>query len=316
MFEKDMSNEEIKRYTEFMELLKEQNSEYIECLNSSSYKIGHFINSMKKVFFNPVLFWRKVKGFFSRKKVERKFPTFSSSCSTYNNSNFFNKNKIAVYSAIAGDYDKIYEPLFVPDNCDFYMVTDNELGKDSIWKKISMDDCLPPENNFNPSKKNRYCKMFPHKLPIISEYKYSIYIDGNIKVISDLTEYVNRLTKYGLAMHLHSSRLCVYDELSVCMLLGKETKNNLELQRKHLIACSFPEKYGMLECNVIVRENHNKIMQLLMSEWWDEYLNYAKRDQLSLPLVLFRHGIKIKEIGLLGENVFKNYSFRIHNHNG
>ena len=51
-----------------------------------------------------------------------------------------------------------------------------------------------------------------HPDVLFEDYNYSIYIDGNIKVIGDLTAYINLISKAGIAVHRHGKRDCVYEE--------------------------------------------------------------------------------------------------------
>jgi hypothetical protein len=55
------------------------------------------------------------------------------------NSNYFSEDRIAVYTAIFGPYDRLIEPVTVPDNVDFFIFTDQEVAEDSIWQKMDID---------------------------------------------------------------------------------------------------------------------------------------------------------------------------------
>ena len=41
--------------------------------------------------------------------------------------------KIAIYMAIFGGYDFLYEPKYVSDNCDYIVFTDSDLGESDVW---------------------------------------------------------------------------------------------------------------------------------------------------------------------------------------
>jgi len=49
--------------------------------------------------------------------------------------NYFSSARIAIYTSIFGEIDTIHEPLTTPDNCDFFILTDQELASTSFWKK-------------------------------------------------------------------------------------------------------------------------------------------------------------------------------------
>ena len=72
-----------------------------------------------------------------------------------------------------------------------------------------------------------------------------------------------------------------------------------------------PHNYGLLQCNVIVREHHNEMCKKIMEEWWEEFLKHPQRDQISLPYVLYKNKIPTNKISILGNNVYNNPSFRV-----
>lgn len=227
--------------------------------------------------------------------------------------NYFSHERIAIYTSIFGKYDEINELDCVPDNCDFYIITDQNINEESCWKKIPInlkDYGLDGKSNII---KNRFFKMFPEK--VFSDYKFSIYVDGNIKIKTDLTEFIHNMNQYGIKMHKHYRRNCVYKEIEKCLEVGRDTSEGLRRHMEHLMNEGMPEEYGLLEAPVIVREHHNPICLKLMNEWWQEFLEYSKRDQISLPYVLWKNNIKIEEIALLGNDIFSNYAFQRVKHN-
>ena len=40
---------------------------------------------------------------------------------------------------VVGKYDSIYEPIVLMDNTDYFIITDLDIPKDSVWKKIAID---------------------------------------------------------------------------------------------------------------------------------------------------------------------------------
>ena len=201
----------------------------------------------------------------------------------------------------------------MPDNVDYWLISDQDIDlSGSTWKKYDFSMFSDELKNLNNAGKNRFFKMNPHI--VFPDYKYSLYIDGNIQIISDVTEYVYHLGESGIAMHMHSSRDCVYEEANAVLQAKKETRENIERHVKYLRETGFPEHYGLLECNVIMRNNSEKCKEV-MSDWWTEYQTRSKRDQLSFPYVLYKNNIPVEDVGTLGENVYQNPSFRIVTHN-
>lgn len=225
--------------------------------------------------------------------------------------NYFSNHKIAIYTGIYGAYDNICEPLFVPDNCDFIIFTDQQIDSNSAWKKRNVQDDL--FNKMNNLQKNRYVKMNPHK--ILEDYDYSVYIDGSVFAVADFTEFINRIGKYGFSMHMHSSRNCVYDELNAAKVYKKINNEMLNTYYKVFKDQKMPFEYGMLECGVIARKHKNQLCIDIMEQWWDYYCRYGGRDQLWLPLVLFKNKIVVQDVSQLGRDIYNNYAFRILQHN-
>lgn len=310
MYSKNCPDKEM--YSRFMSALEKENVEYMRLQNSEAYRYGRYIKRIKENIFHPKILVKKVRATQGASKIRKSYPRHDQYKIQDEPNNYFLDERIAIYTAIFGNYDSLLEPAWVPDNCDFFAITDQMVPSTSEWKTVDIDwKNLEIDGNI---KRNRYCKMFPHKLPKIREYRYSVYIDGNIKPVTDFTAFVNRLGEYGMGFHLHSSRECVYEEAKVCIYSGKDTKDNINSHTDYLRKHGFPEHYGMLECNLIVRDHDSEVMKRVMEMWWNEFCKRSKRDQLSLPYVLFKNGIKVESVGVLGNNIFQNKALRVVKH--
>ena len=299
-------------YNHFMLALEEENAEYIKLQSSEAYRYGRYIKRIKENFLHPAVLAKKIKATREANRIKRSYPRHEKKKVQKNENDYFLDDRIAIYTAIFGNYDSLLEPTWVPDNCDFYIVTDQPIPNESEWKLLDIDwKSIGINGNV---KRNRYCKMFPHKLPVIKDYKYSIYIDGNVKPVTDFSAFINRLDEDGMGFHLHSSRDCVYEEAKVCIYSGKDTKESINAHMEYLRKQGFPEHYGMLECNLIARSHENPVMKKVMEMWWNEFCARSKRDQLSLPYVLFKNGINVESVGVLGNNIFQNYALRVVKH--
>ena len=153
-----------------------------------------------------------------------------------------------------------------------------------------------------------------HPDVVFPSYPYSVYIDGNIRVISDLTPYIGLLGDCGIGFHYHNQRVCAYQELEAIQLAHKASAADANAYADYLRAQGFPERYGLLECNVIVRAHHNPVCRRVMEGWWAQYREHVKRDQVSLPFVLYQNDVKVDDVAVLGNDVYRNYSFRIVKH--
>lgn len=293
-----------------MEYIKTENTELKGLYSSKLYRAGkiiHIISELKSVSGRKAA-KRFFNNWYEQISLKRRYPQRLKPYVRNYTPDYFSDERIAIYTCIIGQYDCINEPGFIPNNCDFYIVTDQKIGNDSKWKKINIGNYSELITGLNNAEINRFFKMHPDVL--FPNYKYSIYLDGNIKPVSDLTEFVNLIGSTGIAAHKHSIRSDVFEEAEVLRFLKRDIPERIDRHIDYLKSTEMPRNYGLIECNVIAREHNNLTCKKLMSEWWNEFLNYSKRDQISFVHVLFMNKISVEEIGTLGDNVFDNPAIR------
>lgn len=308
----DNGNLNKSEYIARMQELKNKNQESKRIEMSKRYITTGILNELKKEKFPlGVLkkFFERINSLIRGKFVRFKYSKKIGEKEVVLKENYFSNKKFIVYTSVFGDYDIPQEPLVIPDNCEYIFVGTIELPNDTIWKKYDLQLIEDAIAKLDDAGKNRYCKMFPHIL--FPECDISIYVDGNIKIITDLTEMINVERPYGLAFHYHQLRNCVYNEAKACTLLKKADKTTIHKYIIRLKKEKFPSNYGLLECNVIVRDHDNSEMQEIMALWWKEYSSFVKRDQLSLPYILWKMKVEICHVALLGENVATNSALKI-----
>ena len=119
-----------------------------------------------------------------------------------------------IYTSVFGNYDNIVEQK-LPDGWD--------------WKYFSENNSLPLYTD-NTRNAKRF-KVLPHRY--LSEYDYSIFIDGNMTVNGDVNELVDKyLNDSNVAFFSHSDnsldgRNCIYDEANTIFELGEK---NMKIQ--------------------------------------------------------------------------------------
>ena len=162
------------------------------------------------------------------------------------------EGRIAVYTALIGDYDNVSEILYKEDRVDYFLFTNNPSLKSRTWRVI----------------------------PIQSDY-------GEI---SRLTCYLG--SGKAFAVSSHSVRKTVKEEIDECVKLGKVDGERAREQYERYLSEGFQEDQPLLECGVLVRRHKNQNLQLLMQHWFNEFRNGIRRDQLSLPPCISRLGYK------------------------
>lgn len=141
--------------------LCELNQEILDLRNSCEYqmgvKISKFLYAIKH-FQIKSLFIGMEHKMIARKlskghKANKDFLTFDNSIIT--------STRIAIYTCITGNYDRLIEPIYVPEDVDFFIVTDMEISPKSIWRKIDIN-LIEIVRDFDDTRKARYVKTHPH----------------------------------------------------------------------------------------------------------------------------------------------------------
>ncbi len=289
--------------TKEMQSLEQLSNEYHLILNSKEYRLGSKLlnikNKIKKGHFLSVL--KDINIHYQMRK-------YSKEChSIFNINNIPIKNKkIIIYTCIIGNYDKLNEPTYINENCEYVLITDNHKIKSEYWKIYRVPNEIIKRFQSNTTLINRFYKLNPHI--VFPNYDYSIYIDGCVKIISDISTLINSISnKTGIACHIHSSRDCIYDEYKVCKILKKGNTSALKKQLKRYQKLGFPKKYGMLECGILATDIKNDMAINILNLWWNEFKqSESLRDQISLPFILWNLNLDTKSIGTIGNNIYDN----------
>ena len=201
------------------------------------------------------------------------------------------KSDKVVYTVITGGYNNLFPLLYYDTGWDYVCFTDDE---NLIKSGHKFWQIRPLENTeLDKAKLSRLPKILAHKF--LTDYKYSLYIDGNIDIISNkLFKNVNQFVKSGvkLAITKHFKRDCIYDEIEACLNSGKESAQNVKKLLQIFKKEGFPTHLGLKENNIIFRQHNDEEIIKLMEQWWNLVENYSKRDQLSLMYVLWKNNYK------------------------
>lgn len=214
--------------------------------------------------------------------------------------------RIAIYTAIFGDKDELKEPLDFKSNneIDYYLITDNKKAKTYIYK------LLVKKAIYGDITKNaRFYKL--NGLEEFKEYDYVIWHDGNLRIkhvfIKELVSYV---ADSFLATFKHPDRKNFYQEAVACVKLNKDFSFKILWQSLIYYLKGLPSNFNpqLYETCILVKKMpmYNETFYDL---WWSQILKYSRRDQLSLPFVLFSMNTKISTIpGCRYENIFSDFS--------
>ncbi len=219
-------------------------------------------------------------------------------------------NKV-VYTSLVGNYDYLKDPDYVIKGWD-YICFSNNLQQENyqIWKIKPI-----PFKHRNKTRLSRFVKINPHL--VLSEYRYSLWIDSNIQIKNNLFE--NRINELIddetiISINPHPFRDCIYQEARICILGGLDIWKTIKKQVNFLKSNNFPKNYGLYENNIIFREHNNPKLIQLNENWWNLYLKYSKRDQLSLVYQLWKHNIKCAELMPKGISVRNHPGLKFSEH--
>lgn len=201
-------------------------------------------------------------------------------------------NRTVIYTCITEGYDDLLEPTCADPDIAYYCVSDRPVSPGSIWRHI------PIKRRFsNPAAANRYVKMHPHEY--FPDADVSIYVDGNIRIVASPAALAqDAMDHASIALYRHFSRNCIFDEAAECTAVGHDWLWRITAQMKRYRQDGYPAGKGLFEGNVIIRRHNQPDIIRLMNLWWGEYLGGVKRDQLSLPYLLWKTATPVCNLGV------------------
>lgn len=238
-----------------------------------------------------------------------------------------NNNKIAIVSAIYGNYDNLKEQNVNNANLvDWFCFTDNtEIKNNGYWKIINKPYHLinpTQDNNYKNNFNNistedkrtfnmmcaKYYKLQGHNIDILKKYNYIIWVDGSLFLRPDYVDNIIKLVKhnYNLVNFKHNGRDNIKDELEASLIMDKYVSQDLWKQYDEYMSQGFTDRIGLFENTMIIRKNIGYINKLF-DEWWEHNLKYSYQDQISYPFVLWKH--RIIPDYIINMNVFDNDTY-------
>lgn len=208
------------------------------------------------------------------------------------------QSKSVMYTCITNDYDDLQEIetyKYIDKDWDYICFSDNEeliqKGELGIWKIKPLQF-----TELDNTRNQRWHKIFAHKL--FPEYNESVWIDGNINVLSNKIFSLIHSKQSDILVPKHFNNLCIYSEYNYV----KNSKlDDIQLINKELEFIKnegMPKNYGFAETNILYRKHNKQNIQNCMELWWEMVKNYSKRDQLSFTYALWKNDIKPKDINI------------------
>lgn len=212
--------------------------------------------------------------------------------------------KVAVYTAIFGDFNPLRPVPKQTVDADYFCFTDNSYLNAPGWKTVFADY---PRKDLHPRIRAKYFKVLFHYLKELNDYDVIIWIDGSIE-IKDATFIqwcLDNLTE-DMLLFKHPQRDCIFEEFKASDECRKYDHEDKIAQRRDY-RMIYPEHGGLYACGVMIRKNTEQI-QKLMNDWWHEILKYTYQDQVSFPVVCMQNNFNP---ATFEENQYSNKYFQV-----
>lgn len=183
--------------------------------------------------------------------------------------------RIAIYTAIIGDYEAPRDPIFMDEGIDYILFTDKRT-ESSKWKVRYV-----AHSGLTCRKSARAIKIRSHEY--LPEYDLTIWVDANFCQKISLRPLIEKIKK-NVTLLKHPKKNCIYEEAKACIELKLDYSDIINRQVEHYISEGYPSKNGLCATGFIIRKNTPHVAQM-NEDWWYEVLGKSGRDQLSFNYV-------------------------------
>jgi hypothetical protein len=191
--------------------------------------------------------------------------------------------RLLVYTCVFGGYDRVFPPAEVEPDTDYVLLTDDPTLAVEGWRTVVVEPC--------GVRGNRRYKMLGHRN--LGEYAASVYVDGNIRVLGAMRDFVARFLDTGMALGLyrHPLRASVREEVAACLRANKvEDGARMTRELDEYLADGFPDDGVLVESGIVLKRHGHPALEPAMDLWWQLFERHRTRDQISLPYVLWKLG--------------------------
>lgn len=210
--------------------------------------------------------------------------------------------KIVVYTAIIGNIDKLWSVLPGSADVQYIAFVDAHKQEVGLWSGtvpeiLGGTERLPALPTWEQRIVNvpwgnrrtaRHYKTLPHRY--LPDADVWIWVDGNVRLRMP-PEDAMRMTRGPLTTFDHPDRKCLYVEGAFCRRFHKDKAMVIDEQLRRYRADGMPPGWGLASSRVVVRKNTADTIGL-GEDWWREIERGSLRDQISLPYVCWKRGMK------------------------
>jgi hypothetical protein len=206
--------------------------------------------------------------------------------------------RVVVVSAILGRRDDGCELPKAHDVDDYVMFSDGP--PPAGWRHVAT------HAGADARATARRIKTLALELEQIADADVVVWIDGRIRPTGRALRPLLReaLRESDIASFPHPWRNCAYAEARECARLGRAPVEALHRQTAAYEAEGFPRDAGLWNTMALARRRTPAMIEFGRA-WWAEIERHTQRDQVSLPYLLWRHGITC---GRLGKDIYRKQS--------
>ena len=217
--------------------------------------------------------------------------------------------RIAIYSALTGDYDTLWEPIIYPHHnikVDYILFTDNPALQSKQWQIRYLHD------NCSPALLSRKVRMFPHRL--LPEYDVCIYVDASMFIYGDIAQLSSVVSKETpFAITRHPARSTIREEAVAYADRMHIDRSIAEQQYNLYIEEGFKDDIPLTENGLFVAQNGHPRLVELLETWYEGYRTcLLPSDQIPLQPAMSK--LEFTNYKLLNGSVWCNQFFMVMPH--
>jgi hypothetical protein len=214
------------------------------------------------------------------------------------------------YTSVFGNYEPVWPP-FQPDSGIRYVMVSDRATQVGTW----LPEIVDATNFGSPRLANRFQKMrFQETL---LDDNFSVYIDANIRPVASLVPLFREFEQSGadIGLYRHYSRHSVEAEARACIARNKvEHPETVGPELAFYATEGFADTGGLWEGSIIFKRHDSVKLQKAMKEWWNLYSRFQTRDQFSLPFIIWKHDLKVFDLGSDSSGLPKPFIHLQHSH--
>lgn len=215
--------------------------------------------------------------------------------------------KIVVYTAIVGNIDRLWSALPGTVDLPHIAFVDHPKTEAGLWggqpprilpgtestsgRKAWEQRIIEPQ--WDSRRTARHYKALPHRY--LPDADVWIWVDGNVRARAHPLKVLARYPDADLITYKHWDRRCLYTEAAFCAKIGKDKAATLNAQTRLYRKAGMPANWGLPATRVVIRRN-TPVIRELNEAWWAEMERWSYRDQVSLPYVCWKLGIRWAEL--------------------